>query len=50
MVKKKGPKQPQGEKGQTLKANETRKIMMLLCMITFFLLLTPFSFDKLFKK
>ena len=25
MVKKNGPKQPQGEKGQTLKANETRE-------------------------
>ena len=25
MVKKKGPKQPQGEKGSTLKANETRE-------------------------
>ena len=43
MVKKNGPKQPQGEKGQTLKANETR-------MVTPFFLLTPFSFDKLFKK
>ena len=25
MVKKNGPQQPQGEKGQTLKANETRE-------------------------
>ena len=51
MVKKNGPKQPQGEKGQTLKANETREnSVMLLCMVTPFFLLTPFSFDKLFKK
>ena len=47
---KKGPKEKQGENGQTLKVNENAKIMMLLCMGTLFLLLTPFSFVKLFKK
>ena len=47
---KKGPKQPQGENDQLWKWMKHSKIMMLLCMVTLFLLLTPFSFVKLLKK
>ena len=46
---KKGPKQQQGENGQTWKVNKTRENYdAAVHGYTFFLLLTPFSFVKVF--
>ena len=51
MVKKKMVLNSRKErKGKLWKRMKRAKIMMLLCMVTPFFLLTPFSFDKLFKK
>ena len=47
---KKGSKQPQGENGQAFEVNETRENYDAAVHGYTFLLLTPFSFVKLFKK
>ena len=50
MVKKKVLNSRKERVDKLWKRMKHAKIMMLLCMVTPFLLLTPFSFDKLFKK
>ena len=50
MVKKKVLNSRKERKEKLWKRMKRAKIMMLLCMVTPFLLLTPFSFVKLFKK
>ena len=50
MVKKKVLNSRKERKDKLWKRMKHAKIMMLLCMVTPFLLLTPFSFFKLFKK
>ena len=46
---KKGPKEPQGENGQTLKVSETRENYDAAVHGYTFFLTNPFSFVKLLK-